>query len=80
MVARAGADLEHLVAGLHVYGIGHARREVRVGDGHPVPDVEVVMFVGAAEILLGDEFFTRGEQVGTDIALVPDVAVGDEPV
>ena len=36
------------------------------------------MFVGAAEILLGDEFFTRGEQVGTDIALVPDVAVGDE--
>ena len=78
LIARAGADLEHLVTELYIHGIGHARDRVRTGNRHPIADIEIVPFIGTAEILPGDEFFARRQQVGADIPLVPDVATGEQ--
>ena len=73
LVAGAGADLEHPVAELHVHRIGHARDRVRAGDRHAIADAEVVPFIGAAEIGRRDELLARRQQVGANVALVPDV-------
>ena len=78
LVARAGADLEHLLAELHVDRRGHAADDVRAGDGHAVADVEEGVLVGAAEVLLERELLARRQQEGALVAVVEHVAVGDQ--
>ena len=47
LVARAGTDLEHLLAALDVDHVGHAALDVRAGHGDTVADIEERMLVGA---------------------------------
>ena len=78
LVARAGADLEDLVGPPDGERVGHAGDRVWAGDGDAEADVEVVPFVGAVEVLGGDEVFAWGHQIGADVGLVPDVLVTDQ--
>ena len=75
LIARAGADLEHLLALLRIDRRGHAADDMRAGNRHAPADVEEGVLVGAAEILLQHEFFARREQEGALVAVVPDVLV-----
>ncbi|MGH6818909.1 MAG: hypothetical protein ACREC1_09085, partial [Methylovirgula sp.] len=50
-IARAGADLEHLLALLHVDRARHAPDDARAGNRPPEADVEDRVVVGAVDIL-----------------------------
>ena len=75
LIARAGADLEHLVAELDVDGRRHAAHHVRPRDRDAVADVQEGVVVGAPEILLEHEFLARHQQERALVALVQHVLV-----
>ena len=78
LVARAGADLENLVGPPDGERIRHAGDRVRAGNGDAEADVEVMPFIGAVDVLRRHEFFARGQEIGADVGVVPDVVVGDD--
>ncbi len=75
LVARAGADLEHLVAELHVDRRGHAAHHMRPRNGDAVADVEEGVVVGAPEVLFEHELLARHHQEGALVAVVEHVPV-----
>ena len=78
--ARAGADLQHLLAALDVDHVGHAALDVRARHGDAVADVEEGVLVGALVDRRIDrrEFLARRQQEGADGGLAPDVLVPDQ--
>ncbi len=78
--ARAGADLEHLLAALDVDDVGHAALQMRPGHGDAIADIEEVVLVGALVDRRIDrgEFLARRQQEGPDGGGAPDVLVAYE--
>ena len=55
LVARAGADLEHLVVRFRARQIGHQRHDVGLRDGLPVADRQAAGSVGISNLVGGNE-------------------------
>ena len=64
LVAGAGADLEHLVAGLDAERAGHAAHRAGRRDGDAEADVDVVADIGVVVVVRQHEFLARREQEG----------------
>src|SRR5262249_46598360 len=77
LVARAGPDLEHLLAHLDIDGARHAPDHARAGDRHPEADAVVVDVVDDAAVTRQTEFVARGEQECPLVARLPKVDVAD---
>ena len=80
VVARAGADVEHPVAGLELEQLGHARDDERLGDRLPAADAERGVVVGVRAQVVGHERLPRHPLDRPQHALVGDVLaqLGDE--
>ena len=74
LVARAGADLEDLLAGFHIHGLGHESDNERLGDGLPVTDGQRMVRVGLALHVGRHETMPRHRAQGREGGGVGDAA------